>query len=167
MKKLLILMIVITTCSLLMAGSADSRILAGPFKAGVELSLDEDSYYYEIGFTRSETQPDAYVVYDTYHLILGDDGRGHDDGKLYIWWEITGRDFSISLDWSELEAAGHESLLLDITWNGKDQSSREVFSAEGLYSGKKTVPLEIVTAPVTDADAAQYTGTLTLTIRRI
>ena len=167
MKKLLSFIVIIATGSLLMAGSAVSSILAGPFNAGVELSLDDSSYSYKIGFTRSEIQPEVHVVYDTYQLVLGEDGRGHDDGSLFVYWEITGRDFSISLDWSELEAAGHESLLLDITWNGKDQSSREVFSAEGLYSGKKTVPLEIVTAPVTDADAAQYTGTLTLTIRRI
>lgn len=166
MKKLLTLMIIIATCSLLMAGSADSRILVGPFNAGVELSLDEDSYYYEIGFTRSETQPEAYAVYDTYHLILGDDGKGHDDGSLYVWWEITGRDFSISLSWSDLEAEGHESLPLDITWDGKAEDSGEILSAGNLYSGKETIPLEIVTDPVTDADTVVYTGILTLTIRR-
>ena len=167
MKRLTMIVIIIVTGSMLMADPVDSSILSGPYNTKVEFALDENSYYYEIGFTTSASKPKENVITDVYPIKVSDDGKGHDDGSLYVYWEITGPSFRIELDATDLKADGYPDLPMTVTWENKTENSNEIISSAELYSGKGTEKLSIITNPVTEAEVASYTGSLTLTIRRI
>ena len=132
----------------------------------VELVLGDSTYYYEIGFSSSSEEPGSHVIDEAYPLVLGEDGKGRDDGALYAYWEITGRDFSVELTSSGLTGTKNKDNTLDfsVNWNGKE--SNVLLSKDGPYSGKGAVQLQIATAAVSEAAFDSYTGELTLTIRR-
>lgn len=165
MRRLVVVMIIVVSTSMLMAEPVDSSILAGPFENDVTLTLGDSSYYYEIGFSSSAENPKEHVIGGTYPLKAVN-GVGKDDGSLYVYWEITGPDFSIDLDSTDLVADGHPDLEMSVTWPEKIDGNSEVFSASGLYSGKDVRKLEISTGSLTGAQVVAYSGTLTLTIRR-
>lgn len=161
MKIFTFIFIAFLQCSIVSAASeplaSDSTI--------VEFSFGESSFSYEIGFTSSEIEPEANRL-DGYVLTLGDDGRGHDNDDLFIYWEITGKEFEVELSGSELKS-GADPLSLDISWDGKSEDNNVVLdSGASIYSGKGIKALQLSTAPVTEAVIGSYDATLTLTIRR-
>lgn len=134
--------------------------------AEIELKLNESVFYYEIGFSSSEENPDEHIIKE-YPLNVGDDGVGHDAGNLFVYWEITGKDFLIELSSTQLVSTDGKTLEMYITWPSKQENSNKIFSNYGVYSGSDTVPISVTTASVAEADIDEYSCNFTLTIRRI
>lgn len=160
--KYVFLVFAVLQCSFVMASSVplDSDM------AEIAFTLDDSSFYYKIGFTRSEEEPDVNTITDAYSLKVGKDGKGHDTGDLFVYWEITGRNFIIELTSGQLVSSSG-NLDVSVSWPGKKENSNTILESENVYSGRQTLPLSITTASVTEAAIDNYFGELTLMIRRI
>lgn len=163
MNRFLIVPLFILAIFSVSADSDDLYSISDSDAADIEIKLDDSLYSYEIGFTKDAEKPKEHVV-SNYNLIVSD-GKAHDDGNLFIYWEITGKDFLIELNSDSVLKSSSGNLPFYVNWEGKGDDN-VITSETGVYSNLEIVPLYLSTDSLTQASIDDYSGKLTLTIRR-
>lgn len=162
MNRFLIILLILAVFSM-SANSDDLYSISDSDSANIEIKLDDSLYSYEIGFTQDADKPKEHVISD-YDLIVSN-GIGQDDGSLFVYWEITGKDFLIELSADSVLKSPSGDLPFYVSWDGKGENN--VLAREaGVYSDLEIVPLYLSTDSLTKASIDDYSGKLTLTIRR-
>lgn len=111
---------------------------------------------YLIGFTDNPDAPKENVISEAFLKVNHDDGYAYDDGKLYVFWEITSSEpFEVSLVPDKDD--------ISLSWENKED---DVILETSSYSKRDYRKINIKTVKnITELPITKYDWTLTLGIK--